>query len=101
MPSFPPGPCPPVPATEVMTDQDTTIRLREVTRARSRPAEVDPAEPAPPHEEAGERPPETTAKPQDTGVGGYRRRVLLVLSSIRLALALYSASGSFFSDTDD
>jgi multidrug resistance efflux pump len=84
-----------------MTDQDTTIRLREVARAQSQPAEVDPAEPAPAHEKAGERPPETTAKAQDTGVGGYRRRVLLVLSSIALALALYWASGYFFAYTDD
>jgi len=84
-----------------MTDQDTTIRLREVARAQSRPAEVDPAEPAPAREKAGERPPETTAKAQDTGVGGYRRRVLLVLSSIALALALYWASGYFFAYTDD
>jgi multidrug resistance efflux pump len=84
-----------------MTDQDTTIRLREMARARSRPPEVDPAEPASPHEKAGERSPETTAKPQDTGVGGYRRRVLLVLSSIALALALYWASGYFFAYTDD
>ena len=84
-----------------MTDQDTTIRLREVARAQSRPAEVDPAEPAPAHEKAGERPPETTAKAQDAGVGGYRRRVLLVLSSIALALALYWASGYFFAYTDD
>src|ERR1700680_4369577 len=81
-----------------MTDQDTTIRLREVARAQSRPAEGDPA---PAHEKAGERPPETTAKAQDTGVGGYRRRVLLVLSSIALALALYWASGYFFAYTDD
>jgi multidrug efflux system membrane fusion protein len=84
-----------------MTDQDTTTRLREVARARSRPAEVDPAEPAPPLEKAGERPPQTTAKPQDAGVGGYRRRVLLVLSSIALALALYWASGYFVAYTDD
>jgi multidrug efflux system membrane fusion protein len=84
-----------------MTDQDTTIRLREVARAQPRPAEVDPAEPAPAHEKAGERPPETTAKAQDTGVGGYRRRVLFVLSSIALALALYWASGYFFAYTDD
>ena len=84
-----------------MTDQDTTIRLREVARARSQPAEADPEEPASPHEKANERPPETTVKPQDTGVGGYRRRVLLMLSSIALALALYWASGYFFAYTDD
>lgn len=81
-----------------MTDHDTAIRLSEVARARSRPPEVDPAEP---QEEAGERPPETTAKPQETGVGGYRRRVLLVLSAIALALALYWASGYVVAYTDD
>jgi membrane fusion protein, multidrug efflux system len=84
-----------------MTDQDTTIHLRELARARSRPPEVDPEESASPHEKAGERPPGTTAKPQDAGVGGYRRRVLLVLSSIAAALALYWASGYFFAYTDD
>jgi multidrug efflux system membrane fusion protein len=84
-----------------MTDQDATIRLREVPRARSLPAEADPAEPDSPHEKADERPPETTAKPPDTGVGGYRRRVLLVLSAIVLALALYWALGYFVAYTDD
>jgi membrane fusion protein, multidrug efflux system len=84
-----------------MTDQDTTIRLREVARTRPRPAEVDPAQPAPPLEQAGEPLPGTAAEPQDTGVGAYRRRVLLVLSSIVLALALYWASGYFFAYTDD
>ncbi len=84
-----------------MTDQDTTIHLREVARARSRPAEVEPAQPAPAHEKAGERLPETTATPQDAGVGGYRRRVLLVLSSIALALALYWASSYVFAYTND
>jgi membrane fusion protein, multidrug efflux system len=90
-----------VPAAEVMTDHDTAIPLRELAPARSRPAEVDPAEPESLHGNADERPPETTAKPQDTGVGGYRRRVLLVLSSIALALALYWASGYFVAYTDD
>jgi membrane fusion protein, multidrug efflux system len=84
-----------------MTDQNTTTRLRAVTRAPSRPPEVDPAERAPLHEEPGERPPETAGKLQDKGVGGYRRRVLLVLSSIALALALYWASGYFVAYTDD
>ena len=84
-----------------MTDQDDKVRLREVTRARSRPVELDAAEPASPHEKAGERPLETTAKPQSAGVDGYRRRVLLVLSSIVLALALYWASGYFVAYTDD
>src|SRR5947209_16654036 len=84
-----------------MTDQDDKVGLREVTRARSRPVELDAAEPAPPHEKAGERPLETTAKPQSAGVDSYRRRVLLVLSSIVLALALYWASGYLVAYTDD
>jgi membrane fusion protein, multidrug efflux system len=84
-----------------MTDQDTTIHLRELARARSRAAELDPAEPASPHGKAGERLPETTAKPQDAGVGGYRRRVLFVVSSIALALALYWGSSYFFAYTND
>src|SRR5438105_14330 len=84
-----------------MTDQDDKVRLREVTRARSRPVELDAAEPASPHEKAGERPLDTTAKPQSAGVDGYRRGVLLLLSSIVLALALYWASGYFVAYTDD
>jgi multidrug efflux system membrane fusion protein len=84
-----------------MTDQETTIRLREVARTRLPPPEVDSAERAPLHEEPGERPPETAGKLQDKGVGSYRRRVLLVLASIALALALYWASGYFVAYTDD
>jgi multidrug resistance efflux pump len=84
-----------------MTDQDTAVRLREVARAPSRTPELDPAEPASPDEKSGEPLPETPPKPQDAGVGSYRRRVLLVLCSIALALALYWASGYFFAYTDD
>ena len=84
-----------------MTDQDTTIRLREVARARSQPAEADPAEPASLHGRAVERPLETTTKPQDTGIGGYRRRVLLTLSALVLALGLYWGSSYVFAYTND
>lgn len=83
-----------------MTDQDSTIRLREVARA-PRPPEVEPEHPAPPLEKGGKPLTETTAEPQDPGIGSYRRRVLLVLSSIVLALALYWASGYFLAYTDD
>jgi membrane fusion protein, multidrug efflux system len=82
-----------------MTDQETTIRLREVALARPRPPEVEPAQPVPP-DRVGELPPET-AEPQDTSVVSYRRRVLLVLASIVLALGLYWASGYFVAYTDD
>src|SRR6201993_4575408 len=81
-----------------MTDHDTAIRLSEVARARSRPPAVDPAEP---QEEAGDRPLETPAKPQGAGFARYRRRVLLVLASIALALGLYWGSGYFVAYTDD
>ena len=84
-----------------MTDQDTTIRLRDVARARSRVPDVDPAEPAPPLEKPAPPPPEPTPKPDPTGAHSYRRRVLLVLSSVVLALGLYWASGYFFAYTDD
>src|SRR5947209_19052327 len=84
-----------------MTDQDTTTRLRAVARAPSRPPEADPAERAPLQDESGERPIETAGKLQDESVGSYRRRVLLVLSLIALALALYWASGYFVAYTDD
>jgi multidrug efflux system membrane fusion protein len=84
-----------------MTDQNMAIPLQEVALARSRSPEVDLAKPASPHEKAGEPAPEITAEPRDTGVGGYRRRVLLVLSAIVLALALYWASGYLVAYTDD
>src|SRR5204863_4260557 len=50
---------------------------------------------------SGDPLPETPPKPQDAGVGSYRRRVLLVLSAIAFALFLYWASGYFFAYTDD
>ncbi len=84
-----------------MTDQDTTIHLREVARAPPPPAEVDLAEPAPAHGKAGERPPETAAKPQDTRLGGYRRRVLLTLFALVLALGAYWGSSYVFAYTND
>ena len=82
-----------------MTDQDTTIRLREVARATPQLPEVEPAAPAPPAT-VGKIAPEK-AEPQDQGVRSYRRRVLLVLASIALALGLYWASGYFVAYTDD
>jgi len=69
-----------------MTDQDTTIRLRDVARARPRLPNVELAEPAPPLEKPAASPLETTPEPQDTGGGSYRRRVLLVLALLALAL---------------
>lgn len=82
-----------------MTNQDTTIRLREVARATPQPPAVEPAEPKPP-DRIGEHPPEKADR-EDAGVRSYRRRVLLVLASIVLALGLYWASGYFVAYTDD
>jgi multidrug resistance efflux pump len=72
-----------------MPDHDTRVLLREV-------AQPDPA--ALPVEAAPKVAPETDNAP---GAARYRRRVLLVLSSIVLALVLYWASGYFLAYTDD
>src|SRR5262252_2178798 len=84
-----------------MTDQDTPIRLRDAARARPRLPDVERAEPAPPLEKPAAPRPEAAPQPQDTGARSYRRRVLLVLSSVVLALGLYWASGYFLAYTDD
>jgi membrane fusion protein, multidrug efflux system len=68
-----------------MAEQETIISLPTEARTKPRPA-IEPTEPAPLPKPADER---------------YRRRVLLVLSSIVLALVLYWASGYFFAYTDD
>ena len=85
-----------------MPDTDTSVSLREVVRAEpSRPAVV-PAEPAPLPEQKADVPAAAGAPdPHAAGAARYRRRVLLVLSAIALALGLYWASGYFFAYTDD
>src|SRR6516225_10506091 len=71
-----------------MPDPDRSISLREVVRAEPpRPAVAPAAAGAP--------------DPHAAGAARYRRRVLLVLSAIALALGLYWASGYFFAYTDD
>jgi membrane fusion protein, multidrug efflux system len=77
-----------------MPDQDTRVLLREVVTPE--PA-VLPVEAIPKVEAA----PLTDHVPQPDGATRYRRRVLLVLSSIVLALVLYWASGYFVAYTDD
>ncbi|MGC2203037.1 MAG: HlyD family secretion protein [Stellaceae bacterium] len=72
-----------------MSERSAQTALREVARAEPLPSpEV-------------ELPPAPTADPSPGGTTAYRRRVLLVLSSIVLALALYWASGYFVAYTDD
>ena len=72
-----------------MPDQDTRVLLREVVKP----------EPAVPPIEATAPLGDNTQQPE--GAGRYRRRVLLALSLIVLALTLYWASGYFVAYTDD
>ena len=75
-----------------MPDQDTRVLLREV---------VKPEPGARPVEAAPKDTPAVDHLPEAEGPTGYRRRVLLVLFAIVLALFLYWASGYFFAYTDD
>jgi len=75
-----------------MPDQDTRVLLREV---------VQPDAAGLPIEAAPKVSPATDQAPQANDTARYRRRVLVVLASIVLALALYWASGYFLAYTDD
>jgi multidrug resistance efflux pump len=84
-----------------MSERNTPAALREIGRAE--PALVSAsAEPlvVPERKEAPAAAP-TAPDAQTAGTTGYRRRVLLVLASVALALSLYWASGYFFAYTDD
>src|SRR6266700_3258093 len=90
--------------TEAMSERIAQTALREVARAEPFPAQepaVTPAPDVPPEPQDTEPSPATTTDPSSAGTTAYRRRVLLVLSSIALALALYWASGYFLAYTDD
>jgi membrane fusion protein, multidrug efflux system len=87
-----------------MSDRGTLATLRELSTAERVLPETETAE-APsvapfPEQKVGEAP-AADPDPQTAGALRYRRRVLLVLSSIVLALFLYWASGYFFAYTDD
>jgi membrane fusion protein, multidrug efflux system len=75
-----------------MSERTTQATLREVVRAEP------VATPEPKDQEAPQASPLDS---QAADTGKYRRRVLLVLSAIAFALALYWASGYFFAYTDD
>jgi multidrug resistance efflux pump len=79
-----------------MSDLGTRAPLREVARAKP----DKPPSPAP-SEDQGDGVATTGTGPQAEGAARYRRRVLLTLSAIVLALFLYWASGYFFAYTDD
>ena len=80
-----------------MSDLGTRAPLREV--ARTKPAEPAPLSPLP--EDDGVPTDAGSADPQAASAKRYRRRVLLTLSAIVLALGLYWASGYVFAYTDD
>src|SRR6202022_46612 len=79
-----------------MSDLGTRAPLREVARAKP----DEPPSPAP-SEDQGDGAATAIAGPQAEGAARYRRRVLLTLAAIALALVLYWASGYFFAYTDD
>jgi membrane fusion protein, multidrug efflux system len=94
-----------------MADQHTRVSLREVATVEPPGPLAEAAEPTSlpvsvllvpsPERETGEPIPKTDADSWTAGAARYRRRVLLVLSAIGLALGLYWASGYFFAYTDD
>src|SRR6516165_5785861 len=85
-----------------MSERTTQALLREVASATapepSPPVSLAPAV-APQVDEKA--PPSTPAAHVDADTVKYRRRVLLTLSAVVLALFLYWASGYFFAYTDD
>ena len=80
-----------------MSERTTQPLLREVANATV-PESLAPAT-APQVE--GKAPPSTAAPDTAAETRRYRRRVLLTLSAIVLALGLYWASGYVFAYTDD
>jgi membrane fusion protein, multidrug efflux system len=85
-----------------MSERTTQALLREVASATAPepppPVSLAPAV-APQIEQKA--PPSTPAAHVDADTARYRRRVLLTLSAVVLALVLYWASGYFFAYTDD
>ena len=87
-----------------MSERGGQAALREVERSEPATPQMAPAssEPVtlPPRKEI-EQPPIATVELKTATTVSYRRRVLLTLSSVVLALFLYWASGYFFAYTDD
>jgi multidrug resistance efflux pump len=87
-----------------MSDRGTLASLREISKAERVLPEAETVEPpslAPlPEQKVGEAP-AADLDLQTASAARYRRRVLLVLSAIALALLLYWASGYVFAYTDD
>ncbi len=89
-----------------MSDREARVALQEVVRAdppspEPRTAESALGASAAPERKDGILPIDAAADLQAADAARYRRRVLLVLSAMVLALVLYWASGYFFAYTDD
>jgi membrane fusion protein, multidrug efflux system len=87
-----------------MSERNTQAALREVARAEPALPSAPAVSPEPlvlPERKDAVAPAAALPDPQAAGTARYRRRVLLVLSAIALALALCWASGYFFAYTDD
>jgi multidrug efflux system membrane fusion protein len=86
-----------------MSDLGIRTPLREVAGAKPAEPETMPAEPQPlsPPPEQGGAVAGAGGGPQATSAARYRRRVLVTLGAIALALGMYWASGYFFAYTDD
>ena len=86
-----------------MSDRGTLASVHELSRAERVLPEAETVEPPSltpsPEQKVGA--PVADLDPQAASAGRYRRRVLLVLSAIVLALILYWACGYFFAYTDD
>jgi multidrug resistance efflux pump len=82
-----------------MAEEDTVISLS--AEARTRPPSIDPVSPDAPTKDGHAPAPASTAEPQQAAANAYRRRVLLVLSAVVIALLAYWASGYVFAYTDD
>ena len=86
-----------------MSERASQAALREIARAKPGPREpqVSPDPSASPEHTEKDTSPLSAPGPPAKDTASYRRRVMLVLSAIVLALALYWASGYFFAYTDD
>jgi membrane fusion protein, multidrug efflux system len=87
-----------------MSERAGQMALREIARAEvsaSQTAPVSPETFVSPENKEGAPPLATAPDPEVAGAKSYRRRVLLVLSSVVVALALYWASGYFVAYTND
>src|SRR6516165_10741765 len=87
-----------------MSEQTTQAVLREVAREGPAVPQAAAAAPLPlalPEPKQEEPPPTHPPDEPTTDATSYRRRVVLVLSGIAVALGLYWASGYFFAYTDD